>query len=102
MNSAISMILTCAATIISGMILFLLQRFLTRQQKKEEQNERAKATESTLILRSLNALGKLTVANSIALRDGKTNGEMGAALREYEKVEEEMYQYLITSRSGTR
>lgn len=102
MNSAISMILTCAATITSGMILFLLQRFLTRQQKKEEQNERAKETENTLILRSLNALGKLTVANSIALRDGKTNGEMGTALREYEKVEEEMYQYLITSRSGTR
>jgi hypothetical protein len=35
------------------------------------------------------------VANSIALRDGKTNGELSTALDEYARVEKEMYAYLI-------
>lgn len=99
MNDVITAILTSSATIISGIILFLLKRYLTRQQKREEERDRSKAIENTLVLRSLNALGKLAVANSIALRDGKTNGEMSSALHEYEDVEKEMYEYLISSRS---
>ena len=59
--------------------------------------ESVKATQTALILKSLNALGKLTVANSIALRDGKTNGELKSALTEYEVVEKELYEYLIST-----
>lgn len=99
MNEAVTTILTSCATIISGTILFLLKRFLSRQQKREEERDISKAKENSLVLRSLNALGKLTVANSIALRDGKTNGEMSSALHEYEDVEKEMYEYLISSRN---
>ena len=77
------------------MLLFLLQRFFNNQQRKEEERDMEKAKDNALILRSINALGKLTVANSIALRDGKTNGEMKAALYQYEAVEKEMYEYII-------
>lgn len=95
MNPAVSVLVTSVASICSGLILFLLQRLLKRQQKAEETRDRDKATQTALILKSLNALGKLTVANSIALRDGKTNGELKAALTEYEAVEKELYAYLI-------
>lgn len=95
MNPAVSVLVTSVASICSGLILFLLQRLLKRQQKAEETRDRDKATQTALILKSLNALGKLTVANSIALRDGKTNGELKAALTEYEAVEKELYVYLI-------
>ena len=44
----------------------------------------------------IEALGKLTVANSIALRDGRTNGEMSSALKEYEQVEKELYASLVS------
>ena len=95
MNPAVSVLVTSVASICSGLILFLLQRLLKRQQRAEETRDRDKATQTALILKSLNALGKLTVANSIALRDGKTNGELKAALTEYEAVEKELYAYLI-------
>ena len=100
MDTLVSMLVSSALTVCSGVILFLLKRLLTRQQEKEERREREVQAEPALVLRSLNALGKLTVANSIALRDGKTNGEMSSALQEYEAVEKEMYDYLISRHSS--
>ena len=47
------------------------------------------------MIKSITALGDLTVANSIALRDGKTNGEMKKALQDYEEVNKEMLDFLI-------
>ena len=37
----------------------------------------------------------MTLANSIALRDGKTNGELKKALAEYEQVNKEMLEFLF-------
>lgn len=96
MDSVFSIMLSSFVSIFSGMVLFLLQRFLKNQQKKEEIRDLDKATQNALILKSLNALGKLTVANSIALRDGRTNGEMSSALKEYEQVEKELYASLVS------
>ena len=95
MDSFISMLLTTLATAISGAILFFMKRYFCEHHEIENRRDNAKAKESALILRSLNALGRLTVANSIALRDGKTNGEMANALKEYESVEKELYSYLV-------
>ena len=97
MDSIISLIITLTASIFSGIVLFLLKRFLNHQQEKEERREKEKAGETALILRSLKALGKLTVANTIALRDGTTGEEISAALKEYKDVEVALYDYLISS-----
>lgn len=99
MELLIPYILTAIVTVVSGLVLFYLQRFFTKQRNADEDRERKKAHENALLLRSINALGNLTVANSIALRDGKTNGEMKAALAEYEEVNKEMYAYIITNYS---
>lgn len=90
------MAVSTAATVISGAVLFALKRFFNGHQERELRRDRMKAKENELILRSLNALGRLCVANCIALRDGKTNGEMSGALCEYERVEKELYSYLIS------
>ncbi|MBE6531797.1 MAG: hypothetical protein E7679_06925 [Ruminococcaceae bacterium] len=95
MDIVISVISTTATTVISGVILFLMKRFFTEQRRKEERRDKAKERDNVLILKAINALGKLTVADSIALRDGKTNGEMIAALEEYREVERELYEHLI-------
>ena len=68
MNTWVSVLVSVLASICSGMILFLIQHNLKRQQKAEEARESDKSLQTALILKSLNALGKLTVANSIALR----------------------------------
>lgn len=97
MNTAISLIISSLATIVSGIVLFYLKKMISNHHKTEEERDASKAEETLLILRSLDALGKLTVANSIALRDGKSNGELSSALGEYEKVQAEMYRYLLSS-----
>lgn len=97
MDPIIGAAVTTAATLISGILLFCIKRLFYRQQEATMHRENAKAKENELILRSLNALGKLTVANSVALRDGHTNGEMSAALSEYESVERELYSYIISA-----
>lgn len=91
----LTIILSVGASVISGMALFFLQRYFKRKDKKDECRDAVKAEENILILKSINAVGKLTVANSIALRDGKTNGEMHTALEEYGEVDKEMYEYLL-------
>ena len=99
MDTIMTLLCTSVASVFSGMLLFLIQRFLKKQQRKDEEREKDKAMQTALILKALNALGKLTVANSIALRDGKTNGELKNALAEYEVVEKELYEYLISTRN---
>lgn len=91
----LTIVLSIMASVISGMALFFLQRFFKRKDKKDESRDAVKAKENMLIMENIKAVGQLTVANAIALRDGKTNGEMHAALAEYERVEKETYQYLL-------
>lgn len=91
----LTIVLSIMASVISGMALFFLQRFFKRKDKKDEKRDAVKAKENMLIMENIKAVGQLTVANAIALRDGKTNGEMHAALAEYERVEKETYQYLL-------
>jgi hypothetical protein len=97
MNSILSLIITLTASVFSGIVVFLFKNSLKRQQEKEEMREKEKATETALILRSLIALGKLTVANTLALRDGKSRKEINEALKEYKDVETALYEHLISS-----
>ena len=99
MNELLSTLLSTVLTACSGILLFLFKRQLSRQQQKEERRDRESSDGTALVLRSLHALGKLTVDNSLALRDGKTNGEMTAALQEYEALEQELYNYLVNRHS---
>ena len=96
METLFAVLLTSVASVFSGVVLFLIQSHLKKQRKKEEEREAEKANQMTLIIRTLNSLGKLTVANSIALRDGHTNGELKNALREYKEVETDLFDYLAS------
>lgn len=96
METLFTVLLTSVASVFSGVVLFLIQSHLKKQRKKEEERETEKANQMTLIIRTLNSLGKLTVANSIALRDGHTNGELKDALKEYKEVEADLFDYLAS------
>lgn len=94
-----SIVLSVTSSIISGMVLFFLQRFFKNKAKKDIDRDNQKAKENVLILKSIDAVGKLTYANAIAIRDGKTNGEMHEAMDSYAEVKEEMYEYLLEQNS---
>lgn len=92
---AVTIVFSIGASVISGMALFFLQRYFKSKDKRDEQRDKEMAKENILILKNINAIGRLTEANSIALRDGKNNGEMCIALEEYSKVDKELYNYLL-------
>lgn len=93
-----TVISTCAA-VVSGMVLFFLQRYFKKKDVKDEERDADKRKENILILKTLDAVGKLTYADAIAIRDGKTNGEMKAAIAAYNKANEEMYEFLLEQNS---
>ena len=99
MYNMISIIVSVCASIISGMVLFFLQRFFKKKQKVDDERDRAKAKENMLILKSIDAVGKLTYADAVAIRDGKTNGEMKEAMKAYAEVKDELYEYLLEQNS---
>lgn len=90
-----AIVISILGSIISGMVLFLVQRFLKKNEERENERNKARAKENILILKSIDAIGKLTYADAIAIRDGKTNGEMKEAIEEYIEVKEDMYNYLL-------
>ncbi len=95
----VAIIISIASSIISGMVLFLLQHYFKKKTKKDEERDMAKAKENILIIKSIDAVGKLTYANAIAIRDGKTNGEMHEAMESYNEAKQEMYDYLLEQNS---
>lgn len=91
----ISIIISICASIVSGMVLFFLQSYFKKKQKQDDERENKRHKKDILVIKSINAVGDLTLANSIALRDGKTNGELKKALKEYENVNKEMTDFII-------
>jgi hypothetical protein len=99
MTEIFTIILSILASIISGMVLFLLKRYFDKKEERDKEKGEVLARENILILKSINALGKLTQANAIALKNGKTNGEMEEAMSEYEKIDKELFEYLLEQNS---
>lgn len=90
-----SIVISVCASVISGVVVFLVQRYIKRHEDSENKRNEAHRKENVLILKSIKVLGELTEANSIAIRDGKTNGELKAALRDYTDLSKELDEFLI-------
>ena len=91
----VAIIISAASSIISGMVLFFMQRYFKKREMRDNQHAEARKQENILILKSIKAIGELTQANSIAIRDGRTNGELKHALADYEKVDGELFDFLV-------
>lgn len=91
----VSIVISVCASVISGVVVFLVQRFFKRHEDRQNKQDAAHKRESFLLLKSIKVLGELTEANSIAIRDGKTNGELKAALRDYTDLSKELDEFLI-------
>ena len=72
-----------------------------RQEKREADKEReltaraeARKQENLLTMRMIKAIGKLSYANSVAIKEGKVNGVMEEALVYYRDASDEMTKFL--------
>ena len=94
-----AIIISIATSIFSGIVLFFIKRYFDNKEKIEIEKEKARQKENVLILKSIDAIGRLTYADSIAIRDGKINGEMKDAVQSYIAIKSELYDYLIDQNS---
>ena len=90
-----TIIISVTGSVVSGTALFLLQRWFKKKDARDDKREQVMARENILIIKSINAVGKLTEATAMGLVDGKLNGEIHEALEEYSRVDKEMYNYLL-------
>ena len=97
-----SLTISILASIISGVILYFIKRFFAKKEQLETEKAKALAKENMLILKSIDAVGKLTYADAIAIRDGKTNGEMKSAIKDYIEVKDELYEYLLEQNAKSK
>ncbi len=79
--------------------IVLYKKIFDNKEKIEIEKEKARQKENVLILKSIDAIGRLTYADSIAIRDGKINGEMKDAVQSYIAIKSELYDYLIDQNS---
>jgi hypothetical protein len=97
-----SIIISIGASLVSGSAIFLLQRYFKRKDKSDEKRDAVKARESILILKSINSIGKLTYANTLAIIGGKQNGELHGAMETYAEVSDELYNYLLEQNANKK
>lgn len=91
------------AAIASGLIfplsVLLISRKIDRADKKRESRDEelaeARQRESVLIIQSLTAIGHLSEATAIAIKEQKVNGKMDTALKYYTEAKDEMHTYLL-------
>jgi hypothetical protein len=99
MTEIITIVISIAASIISGMVLFSLKRYFDKKEIQDRAKDSILAKENILILKSIKSLGLLTQANAIAIKNGTINGEMEEAMDEYEKIDKELFEYLLEQNS---
>jgi hypothetical protein len=97
MEHTISIIVSIVASIVTGMLLYFIKRHFTNMEKRAERAENRRDTKDVLMLKSLKAIGELTVANAVAVKNGHQNGEMEKAMGDFEQVDKELDNFLIQS-----
>jgi len=95
MTIAIPIIISSAACIISGMVLFFLQRHFKRVEKRTDESDNRRNKKDVLVLKCLKAIGQLTTANATAIKNGKCNGETEKSKQAFESVEKELDAFLL-------
>lgn len=87
-------LISFASPIFSALIIWYFQ--VQAKKRDEETKERAEArkAESYLFLEQLYSIGKLTYANSVAIKEGKVNGVMEDAMISYKSSKEKMLTFM--------
>ena len=101
----LSYVMAIVSPITSAIIVFFVQRKYNnldklREKEYEDKNKDMEKTyaaqrrENILVLSTLNSIGKLAYANSIAIKEQKVNGVMDDALATYEKNRRDLSDFL--------
>jgi phosphate/sulfate permease len=93
----ISIVISVLASVLSGTLLFFMQRYFKRRDKKEDAEVARRREKDKLLFKSIKAVGDLAAANTIALKHGHANGECEKALADFDKVDKEIFDFLVSN-----
>lgn len=79
---------------VTGLCFWAVQKNITKRDAKRDERERAKEKNEILLIRSVGAAIALGEATACAIRDGKCNGDMSAALEYAQKIKHEQRDFM--------
>ena len=95
MHEAITYILSIVVPAVGGALVYFIQKHFKRMEKCNEDAEERRTQKDLLVLKCLKAIGELTCANALAVKNGHTNGEMEKAQKDFESVDKELNAFLL-------
>ena len=97
MTEIIIAVATAVISGVGGSIVYFIRKHFKRLEDYTESAEERRLQKDLLVLKSLKAIGELTVANSIAVKQGHCNGEIDKVKKEFEGVDKELHAFLMES-----
>ena len=86
MIDVISYLIGLVPAIISGCLVFYIQRSQKKRDKKTDERAKTRERESYVTLELELAAAKLSYATAMAIKRGKPNGEIEDGIEQYEKA----------------
>jgi hypothetical protein len=78
----------------TGFCFWVIQKSINKKEEKRDEADKAREKNEILLIRSVGAAIALGEATAHAIRDGKCNGEMSAALEYAQKVKHEQKDFM--------
>ena len=79
---------------VTAFCFWAIQKNITKRDAKRDELDKAREKNELLLIRSVGAAIALGEATAHAIRDGKCNGEMSAALEYAQKVKHEQKDFM--------
>ena len=95
MTEIIAYVISAVVSAVGGCVVYFIRKHFKRLEEYTEATEERRTQKDILVLKSLKAIGELTVANAIAVKTGHQNGEMEKAQEEFESVDKELHAFLL-------
>lgn len=94
MNEFILYLLGLLPTLVTGIVLYMIQRKIRIRDEAVERRAKTRKRESLLQLKMLMASNKLTFAVAMAIKRGEPNGEVEEGIKAYSEAKNEYYAFL--------
>ena len=79
---------------VTGLCFWVIQKNITKRDTERDERDKAREKNEILLIRSVGAAIALGEATACAIRDGKCNGELSAALSYAQKVKHEQKDFM--------
>ena len=79
---------------VTGLCFWVVQKNITKRDEQRDEQEKAREKNEILLIRSVGAAIALGEATACAIRDGKCNGELSAALSYAQKVKHDQKDFM--------